>query len=445
MKQNIAQLKEDVKTAKARQDEANKDVKRIERDMSEFNSNKGSKLAELQTALEKLKKALSKNNASIKPLQAEMREAMVESEQCGSDLAAAQEQLEEADTNLKAQQEELDELLAEQARVKDAHDIAQANLSDEQAKLTGFDEELRSLEDAIRSKNTSITEGGLEQQKLGHEIERFHKEQEGAASHVQALEKEHDFIASDAELFGRAGTVYDFNGVNMSDCKTRRKGLEERFQQKKNKINPKVMAMIDSVEKKEANLKKNMSTVIKDKTKIEETIVKLDEYKKEALHKTWTTVNRDFGAIFNELLPGSFAKLDPPEGKTISDGLEVKVMLGKVWKQSLTELSGGQRYVSTSFFHRQLLMMYSSLIALSLIMALLQFKPAPMYILDEVDAALDLSHTQNIGRLFKTRFKGSQFIVVSLKDGMFQNANRIFRTRFVDGTSVVAATSGSDR
>lgn len=65
-----------------------------------------------------------------------------------------------------------------------------------------------------------------------------------------------------------------------------------------------------------------------------------------------------------------------------------------------------------------------SLIALSLIMALLQFKPAPMYILDEVDAALDLSHTQNIGRLIKTRFKGSQFIVVSLKDGMFQNANR---------------------
>jgi structural maintenance of chromosome 2 len=86
-----------------------------------------------------------------------------------------------------------------------------------------------------------------------------------------------------------------------------------------------------------------------------------------------------------------------------------------------------------------------SLIALSLIMSLLQFNPAPMYILDEVDAALDLSHTQNIGRLLKTRFKGSQFIVVSLKDGMFQNANRIFKTRFVNKTSVVAAISGSDR
>jgi structural maintenance of chromosome 2 len=79
----------------------------------------------------------------------------------------------------------------------------------------------------------------------------------------------------------------------------------------------------------------------------------------------------------------------------------------------------------------------SSLIALSLIMSLLQFKPAPMYILDEVDAALDLSHTQHIGELFKNRFKGSQFIVVSLKDGLFNNANVLFRTKFRDGTSIV--------
>ena len=118
MKQTIAQLKEDIKAAKARQDEANKDAKRIERDMSEFSNNKDSKLAELQSSLEKLKKALVKNNASIKPLQTQMREAMVDSEQCGSDLAAAQEQLEEVQTNLKSQQEESDEFCAEQSRVK---------------------------------------------------------------------------------------------------------------------------------------------------------------------------------------------------------------------------------------------------------------------------------------------------------------------------------------
>lgn len=65
------------------------------------------------------------------------------------------------------------------------------------------------------------------------------------------------------------------------------------------------------------------------------------------------------------------------------------------------------------------------------------FKPAPIYILDEVDAALDLSHTQNIGQMLRTHFKHSQFIVVSLKDGMFNNANVLFKTKFVDGVSTV--------
>jgi len=61
-------------------------------------------------------------------------------------------------------------------------------------------------------------------------------------------------------------------------------------------------------------------------------------------------------------------------------------------------------------------------------------------ILDEVDAALDLSHTQNIGNMLKTHFRSSQFIVVSLKDGMFNNANVLFRTKFVDGMSTVSRT-----
>jgi len=51
------------------------------------------------------------------------------------------------------------------------------------------------------------------------------------------------------------------------------------------------------------------------------------------------------------------AKLDPLEGGTFLDGLEVRVAFGTVWKQSLSELSGGQR----------------SLLALSLILALLFF------------------------------------------------------------------------
>ncbi|KAL2003791.1 hypothetical protein VTN02DRAFT_2285 [Thermoascus thermophilus] len=428
MKANIESLKKEIADAKARQAEASKDIKRIEKDMSEFNNNKDSKLAELQASLDSLKKSLSKNSTSVKTLQKELQASRLDSEQVGSDLSAAEEQLAEAESTLKAQMEEAESLKREQARIKDAHDIAQAQLEDERAKLTGFDDELRDLEEAIRSKNSRITEEGLEMQKLGHLLEKLHKDQQTATQAVANMEKEHEWIADEKDNFGRPNTPYDFKGQNIAECKATLRNLTERFQGMKKKINPKVMNMIDSVEKKEVALKNMMRTVVRDKRKIEETILNLNEYKKEALHKTWTKVNSDFGQIFAELLPGSFAKLVPPEGKDITDGLEVKVSLGKVWKQSLAELSGGQR----------------SLIALSLIMALLQFKPAPMYILDEVDAALDLSHTQNIGRLIKTRFKGSQFIVVSLKDGMFQNANRIFRTRFSEGTSVVQALTPAD-
>jgi structural maintenance of chromosome 2 len=231
--------------------------------------------------------------------------------------------------------------------------MAQAQLEEEQAKLTGFDDELNDLEEAIRSKNARITEEGLEVQKLGHQLEKLHKDQQAAAQMVANMEGEHEWIDEEKDSFGRPNTPYDFRGQNIAECRSTLRNLTERFQGMKKKINPKVMNMIDSVEKKEVALKNMMRTVIRDKGKIEETIINLNEYKKEALHKTWTKVNGDFGQIFAELLPGSFAKLDPPEGKEITDGLEVKVSLGKVWKQSLTELSGGQRYAFSPWLYEK--------------------------------------------------------------------------------------------
>ncbi len=70
-----------------------------------------------------------------------------------------------------------------------------------------------------------------------------------------------------------------------------------------------------------------------------------------------------------------FRKFFLPTRRGLSDGFKagvavVQVGFGDVWKQSLSELSGGQR----------------SLLALSLILAMLLFKPAPIYILDEVCA-----------------------------------------------------------
>ena len=43
--------------------------------------------------------------------------------------------------------------------------------------------------------------------------------------------------------------------------------------------------------------------------------------------------------------------------------------------------------------------------------------------------------------MLRKHFSNSQFVVVSLKEGMFNNANCLFRTKFVDGVSTVRRTT----
>ena len=348
MKATILELKESIQQAKERLAEANRDIKRIEKDMADFSNNKDNKLKELEKSLSESKKIAVQKSVAVKSLQKEVQDAKTESEQAVADLTTAQEQLADANGNIEAQQAEIKKLRQGENEVQETHDVAQAELTDEQAKLSSFDDELRELEKAKSRKAKQKTEESLEVQKLQHAVEKAQKELQVASQTVTALEKEHDWIEDNKDHFGKPGTAYDLQGKNLSESRATLKNVTERFHGMKKKINPKVMPMIDSVEKKEASLKNMLRTVVRDKKKIEETICTLDEYKKEALLKTWRKVTADFGNIFSDLLPGNNnAKLVPLDDKIdrIQDGLEVKVCLGKVWKQSLTELSGGQRYV----------------------------------------------------------------------------------------------------
>ncbi|KAI7888401.1 P-loop containing nucleoside triphosphate hydrolase protein [Mucor mucedo] len=337
---------------------------------------------------------------------------------CDEDMEKVRESILEYKANATNMKEEMDGI---DAAVVETH----AQLDNERRILNAHNEEFNELCTIHERKSKECVELNLRIQKIAHENERFQKERATSEQTVKEMEVQHEWIVDEKQNFGEAGTVYDFQNMNLGDIKKQLSQTSAKHESLRKKINVRVMNMIDNVEKKEVALKEMLSTIQKDKKKIEDTIVTLENYKMEALEKTFVKVDKDFSDIFGDLLDGNKCKLQAPEGKSISEGLEVKVCLGGVWKQSLTELSGGQR----------------SLIALSLILSLLQFKPAPMYILDEVDAALDLSHTQNIGSLLRTRFKGSQFLVVSLKDGMFNNANVLFKTRFKDGTSVVERTT----
>lgn len=319
---------------------------------------------------------------------------------------------------------EVEEQKIKVAFTRTNHDQAQSELNAIRLKMKECDSQISGILKEQQKLQDKLGEAKLERKRLENEVKRMEMEQKDCSTKVDKLIEKHAWIASEKQLFGRSGTDYDFESRDPYKAREELEKLQAEQSGLEKRVNKKVMAMFEKAEDEYNDLMLKKNIIENDKSKIKKVIEELDEKKKETLKVTWVKVNKDFGSIFSTLLPGTMAKLKPPEGGNFLDGLEVCVAFGGVWKQSLSELSGGQR----------------SLLALSLILALLLFKPAPLYILDEVDAALDLSHTQNIGRMIKTHFPHSQFIVVSLKEGMFNNANVLFRTKFVDGVSTVQRT-----
>ncbi|KAK8832159.1 hypothetical protein WA577_001608 [Blastocystis sp. JDR] len=308
--------------------------------------------------------------------------------------------------------------------VKEEYEKVKREASEKKEETRRQSEELRGLEKALEAcaSERVRVEGVLKQN--GVKKAKLEKARSEAERRVANLLSEHKWLTSEGSEEGKEGGDYDFKRVKMEEVHSRVVALEEEQEQLGRRLNKKVLGMMEKAESEYEELLKKREIIEKDKSQIEKVIEELD-VKKETLATTYAKVNRDFGSIFSTLLPDASARLEPSNGNVL-EGLEVRVAFGEKEKESLSELSGGQR----------------SLLVLSLVLSLLLFKPAPMYILDEVDAALDLSHTQNIGRMLRKHFGQSQFIVVSLKEGMFTNANVLFRTKFVDGVSTVTRTVG---
>ncbi|CAI5717516.1 unnamed protein product [Peronospora destructor] len=405
------------------------EVKNLGNDIANLKESRQSKIVVLEKQFAEAKKETQKIGVHLKSAQQELSELVMESESAEQELTGNNESVSGIQKELAALRKEEKKVEDKLAEIEDTYEKASRKLEERRSDLTLCDQQLKELSarQSALSKRRSDLE--IERKKAEHKISRMAKDESDAKMMVTKLEKAHPWIETEKEFFGREHTDYDFQRRDPSSANRRLLELKETQGALSKKINKKVMGMIEKAEQEYQGLMNKRHIIENDKEKITSVIKELDAKKNEALQTTWVKVNKDFGSIFGTLLPGTHAKLDPPTNGTILDGLQVRVSFGGVWKESLTELSGGQR----------------SLLALSLILSLLLFKPAPMYILDEVDAALDLSHTQNIGQMIRSHFSHSQFIVVSLKEGMFNNANVVFRTKFVDGVSTVTRTVPKSR
>jgi len=96
--------------------------------------------------------------------------------------------------------------------------------------------------------------------------------------------------------------------------------------------------------------------------------------------------------------------LDP-----FSEGVLFSVMPPKKSWKSISNLSGGEKTLSS----------------LALVFALHTYRPTPIYVMDEIDAALDHRNVAIIAAYIRQRTADAQFIVVSLRSNMFELADRL--------------------
>merc|ERR1712113_1078807 len=96
--------------------------------------------------------------------------------------------------------------------------------------------------------------------------------------------------------------------------------------------------------------------------------------------------------------------LDP-----FSEGIVFSVRPPKKSWKAISNLSGGEKTLSS----------------LALVFALHYYKPTPLYVMDEIDAALDFKNVSIVANYIKDRTKNAQFIIISLRSNMFELADRL--------------------
>ncbi|KAH9584262.1 RecF/RecN/SMC [Trypanosoma melophagium] len=161
----------------------------------------------------------------------------------------------------------------------------------------------------------------------------------------------------------------------------------------------------------------------------------LDKKKDEAVERTYKQIQYQFEEVFKELvatenchgelqLVRSSLKKQAGEDPYIAARIRVSFGLGTAITD-LAQLSGGQK----------------SLVALALIFAIQRCDPAPFYLFDEIDAALDAEYRSSVAKLLRKESENSQFITATFKTEMIEAADQVLGVFFHNKVSRIQVIS----
>ena len=152
------------------------------------------------------------------------------------------------------------------------------------------------------------------------------------------------------------------------------------------------------------DLKKAEATLI-------EIMEEMDEIMKEKFSQTFEAIRVEFKKVFRQMFRGGEAELvltDPDH--LLETGIEIEAIPSGKNLKSITLLSGGEKTFT----------------AISLLFAILNVRPVPFCLLDEVEAALDDANVESFGHYLNEYRDKTQFILITHKKKTMEFANTLY-------------------
>ena len=140
-------------------------------------------------------------------------------------------------------------------------------------------------------------------------------------------------------------------------------------------------------------------------------IGEMDEIMKKQFLETFLKIKDEFEVVFKKLFKGGEGVLELTDPDNILEtGINVSALPPGKKLNSIALLSGGEK----------------TLTAIALLFAILNVKPVPFVILDEVEAALDEANVDAFGNYLQTRKERSQFIIITHKKRTMEYADALY-------------------
>ena len=193
-----------------------------------------------------------------------------------------------------------------------------------------------------------------------------------------------------------------FNNENLPDSLSQEEKLDKRKREREKlgSVNLRADEETNQYEKEIKKMEKDREDLVSAIIKLKASINELNQKGRERLIEAFDKVNRKFNEVYTKLFNGGNAKLELVDSDDpLEAGLEMLVSPPGKRLQSITLLSGGEQ----------------ALTALSLIFAVFLTSPAPICVLDEVDAPLDDANVTRFCNLLDELVKitRTKFIIVT--------------------------------